>query len=707
MALRDAVVALIRNWTNLPYLVGDRWPEVAPALRAVIARMAQATTDAERVELASDLLVLLQPYSRARDILQPEVTRSTSRLYRESAQPANKTRDEASWPALSQTLASIALAGTSPPATVDTRDNPKVMFKVDVAHVEITRDLGVPSAEEPPLLHEESPAMAPTPDQDKPSEATPTPQWINASFEDVGPAQPLLVDQPYTLAFDAGDAPDPNAVSTERADLEFAPGQDSLELTVRLVSKDLEIDPAEQPLVVRRTVGSGLPARFRVTARSPGVANATAIFLKDNNFIQIMTLKISVASGEEALLADAHGRPLTGAAKVASRDASIVLVQSGGQHQLWLNAGTSVMATLPMTRDELDDMIMEARAELRNLVHLEVNHELVYQTRIDIPVEIHQAALKRLARAGYRLYQRMFFGPSADAQLQRVGTLLCELSRRPSLRMQVVSQGLLVPWHLMYLADNFDDRNIDAERLLGARHVIEYIPLDSSASGGVIDPEMDTTDGLQVALSMNTDVDDAGGSTVTAQLDYWRAQQDRGVRMRLDRTAADVVAALADPRSPDQVLYYYCHAVAAQPGQPGSPDDSSLVLSGDDRIVLRDLYIDAPANRRLPGVPLVVLNACGSAEMSPRFYEGFLPYFIAKGARGVIGTEAETPALFAAEWARRFFDSVLSGQPVGEAVLSVRRDFLENHANIMAFLYALYCDGDTVLQPALRAAADN
>ena len=96
------------------------------------------------------------------------------------------------------------------------------------------------------------------------------------------------------------------------------------------------------------------------------------------------------------------------------------------------------------------------------------------------------------------------------------------------------------------------------------------------------------------------------------------------------------------------------------------------------------------------------INACESAELSPAFYDGFVPYFMAKGARGVIGTECKTPALFAVTWAKRFFERFLDGVPLGEAV-STCGEFLEEHGNPLGLLYAVHCDGDTLIQPALAA----
>ena len=75
-----------------------------------------------------------------------------------------------------------------------------------------------------------------------------------------------------------------------------------------------------------------------------------------------------------------------------------------------------------------------------------------------------------------------------------------------------------------------------------------------------------------------------------------------------------------------------------------------------------------------------------------------------KGARGVVGTECKTPALFAMEWAERFFTRFLDGESPGEAFLGLRREFLEKHRNPLGLLYAVYCNGDTVIKPALASS---
>ena len=146
---------------------------------------------------------------------------------------------------------------------------------------------------------------------------------------------------------------------------------------------------------------------------------------------------------------------------------------------------------------------------------------------------------------------------------------------------------------------------------------------------------------------------------------YWtKTATDRAGLALLSRSQKrEVVSALADGHTGDQVVYFYCHATA---GGNNDPDHAAIIMGRNDAVTVADLNIDAPTTVQLPGNPLVFINACESAELSPLFYNGFVPYFMAKGARGVIGTECKTPVLFAIEWADAFFDRFLDGAAVGE-----------------------------------------
>jgi hypothetical protein len=95
----------------------------------------------------------------------------------------------------------------------------------------------------------------------------------------------------------------------------------------------------------------------------------------------------------------------------------------------------------------------------------------------------------------------------------------------------------------------------------------------------------------------------------------------------------------------------------------------------------------------------VFLNACQSAGLSPYLYDGLVPYLVARGARGVIGTEVDTPALFAAEFAQTLLALLLAGgQPIGRLLRDTRRKYLLHKQNVMGLVYALYSSADIAIK---------
>jgi hypothetical protein len=196
------------------------------------------------------------------------------------------------------------------------------------------------------------------------------------------------------------------------------------------------------------------------------------------------------------------------------------------------------------------------------------------------------------------------------------------------------------------------------------------------------------------------------GKLVSKQQQYWRneeaARRSLGVVIRSDRK--DIVQALCSDKTADQILYFFCHAASKGLGDPGGPTAAALGLTGAN-VTLDDLYRNDPATAQFGGSPLVFINACESADLSATFYDGFVPYFMAKGARGVVGTECVIPALFACTWSERFFKRFLDGQPLGDAFRDLRVEFVEASGNPLGLLYAVYCDGDTQIDPALVSQA--
>jgi hypothetical protein len=329
----------------------------------------------------------------------------------------------------------------------------------------------------------------------------------------------------------------------------------------------------------------------------------------------------------------------------------------------------------------------------------------LFQDAVKIPDAARDAALMRLADVGYSLYRDIFYSADADVQANLLGDRLREMARgAKTLHIQVFSQHFPLPWGLLYLAgeDEYNPNEIHPEWFLGLSHIVEHIPLQQKLL--VTDSAIDSREGLTVSINVNPEIDaQMKTPLVGKQIDYWNHLEGLGqVKLVQRTTASDLLNALRSTQStPDQIIYFYCHA-ATQDLQKGGPDASLLVLGSQEKVTLKDLKQQAPSSKVLPGEPLVFINACESAELSPLVYDGFVPYFLAKGARGVIGTECETPAIFAVEWARRFFDRFLKGDPLGQIVLDLRKEFLSQENNPLGLLYALFVDGDTRLEPGFK-----
>ena len=556
---------------------------------------------------------------------------------------------------------------------------------------------------------------APRPVEAKLPQAQPSPEpaerrWINAELDDHAPDEPLKTGGWYTLAFDVDIVRRATAVGTASLADErlFRDGADEVLLTVQLDSADFKISDRTRPLRLPRVGRSLTKARFDISPQHDGPSTIKATIHKDGNFIQQMELTFEVGAMQAApVQVTTRGRPPSAANVVRPRDVGLSMSPAAGGYDCVVWGAVSARARLPLQPAYLASAIDTARRELIKVVmHQDAGGKYVFQTGIDIPDADRDVALKTMARAGALLFQKMFFGPAAGADSKVVGEFLRRMAsdHKTQLKMQIVAESTPVPWGLLYVGDASAGAQLDWDNFIGMRHLIEQIPLQTTLSVSDCAIPSDQPQ-LTVSVNVNNGIDtQMGADFVAQQQSFWASAtaSRKGMRVTSRTTGAELVRALADGTTDDQILYFYCHAEATGLTDAGGPDTSSLVLT-DARITLGDLNLDAPTTTQLRGSPLVFINACESAEMSPAFYDGFVPYFMAKGARGVVGTECKTPALFAAAWAKRFFERFLDGEPLAGAFLALRREFLEEHGNPLGLLYAVHCDGDTQIQPALSA----
>lgn len=553
------------------------------------------------------------------------------------------------------------------------------------------------------LSADEAMEAAPAPAMDEMDGAVavkPTePRFINVELSDsnfernVDPLKnPLDKEMLYTLAFFVDSKVSKFSIAGEATidPAAFAPDEDEIALTVRLESDDFEIPDHIQTMTVGRT-GKSKKLKFKkIRPLRDGQVQINAIFLKDGAFIQVMTLRFFVGP---LFTQETLGRESFDAPPLVARDVNLTILETVGGFQLVMSGAVGAIATLPLTKKQLQHIIGRAREALLNTVFLNLAGNNLYQTRLDIPEAVNQQVLPKLANVGYDLFDALFFGPGHDMQANLMGEKLREMAQKDALKIRIFSQHFMMPWGLLYVGDNPDAP--DPELFLGLKHVIEHIPLQPKMQ--VTERTIDTSAGFKISLNVNEDIDaEMNLPIISGHRDYWQDLVGKNNRILVEeRTDAQgVVDALRDEDTADHVFYFYCHAESHHlNGDASDPGESRLVLTDGEELTLRQL---SRIKNSLASAPLVFINACESAKLSPEFYDGFVPFFVSRGARGVIGTEVLTPAKFAAEWSKRFFDRFLQGkQGLGDIFLELRREFYYKHHNVMGLLYALYVDGDT------------
>jgi hypothetical protein len=579
-------------------------------------------------------------------------------------------------------------------------------------------DFSLSMVSEEGILHEAAPVgqhakpgIAPQENEQSEKSSTASNQWVVAEvMEQLTDrhldAEPLTPGQAYVLAFsvDIQSAEFAVPLDTQRA---FQPEEQDIELSVYLTSPDIAIYTAGlQTLRIPRHGQSKNKARFDIEPLKAGQSDLNAYFFKDNNFIQGMSICLNVANGANKPIAQVEmlNRLPQGALPVKPRDLSLVIKQGSVGLDLTMIGSVVADATLKITDEDLSALFNTLRDALRDVVFMtDAQGNKIFQQKITIPEEMSRSALVSLAAAGYDLFNRLFL--TGDVSTQLIGAKLLEMAQKNTLKIQIASDKFLFPWGALYLDDHFEPSDVTWERFLGFKHIIEHVPYQRTIA--VTDNIIHSQPSLNVSLNLNQTLDsDSSVKPIARQEQYWDGvvklakQRTMNVEVNTRYQSDQLNEALKKAGLPDQILYFFGHAVTAF---GDSASDTHLGMTDKD-LSLKELCRN---HTNLPNAPLVFLNACQSAQLSPIYYGGFMEYFIAKGARGMIGTECEVPTVFAAEWARRFFNRFLAGrQPIGEIFLDLRREFYEVDHNPLGLLYALYCDGDTRIVPGIPIAED-
>ncbi|SCL29912.1 CHAT domain-containing protein [Micromonospora rhizosphaerae] len=342
------------------------------------------------------------------------------------------------------------------------------------------------------------------------------------------------------------------------------------------------------------------------------------------------------------------------------------------------------------------------------------------RTGRSLPVNAAADALSTMARAGRVFLSEALLDPEAD--LYRMSRFLRESC--PTWRTRTPHTPLIhvlarsdqyFPWELVPLFDPVTRGR--------ARDVAELAQVASAFTGFAVvversDPDRpvddSTLDGWdRLPLRMMYDSRYPGAQQ---ELGFFRGRGDL-VRLRGpyprdvgDETAPTVARQLCDPTlgvdgrpdGPlDQVVHFSCHCEGVGDGDrmPGyrlaDEQGREVMLLLDDLVdELMRIWADpdsSPPPDRRPPMPLVFLNACGTAALDPATATSLLKPFAQNRNRGIIGTAANVPDGAAAAVSRWFYTNLLAhGMDVGQALHAAKWRLLQDWGNPLGLLYSVH-----------------
>lgn len=314
--------------------------------------------------------------------------------------------------------------------------------------------------------------------------------------------------------------------------------------------------------------------------------------------------------------------------------------------------------------------------------------------------------LPSLANAGRELYRLLLPQNSDNDQAER---LKAALTPDTVIQVNPVLGKVTIPWALLYerkiqtrkqnpVCARFTDHDLDCtdcpnkndpkyicpNAFWGYRYSIEQLPCWTSSKHNypmTLVRQIQNNQPLQLSFNVYRD------------FQLWRQHlSNLELAAKLNILPAEEMLELENIWSTYgqnlDLVYFYCHG-----GVEEMPKRPYLEIS-DERIYSNFLecYESTWSHN-----PLVFLNGCATGDYSPESYVNLIDDFLNAGASGVVGTECPVLENFAEYYATEVFKRLFAGEPMGQAMLAVRRSLLQNNYNPLGLVYSLYAAHEIAL----------
>lgn len=406
-------------------------------------------------------------------------------------------------------------------------------------------------------------------------------------------------------------------------------------------------------------------------------------------------------------------------------------------HTLMLNHDKDDIIGFTVTEGQMKEALDCVRTTLRNihfeesggtLLLPEVNRENRYSKSNAKPIDEFKEDLRELAIEGFRLYSCLF-GNKPTTEENLTESLKNTIDEPPTIQIsRTGNSNFVFPWDLLYdihleptninefkycdLLNEWDRESSIVKNgayrcphesshgknticpfgFWGFKYAIEQPPfvedrpLPVTIQRGKLWPEM-----LIGLSSKPTKKSLAGNHIKTVReilSDFYIFDTEKKNRLVVRMKSSQL-----------DIIYFFGHG---RYENKESPDKGITYLEMADgyTIVPEDIKTwakyDWPEGHWRHNSPLVLLNGCHTAELTPKALVNFVDMFARAYASGLIGTEITIAEQVAIEAAEVFLDCFKDNAPVKAALNKMRKQFLAK-GNLLGLAYTAYCSMDLTL----------
>jgi hypothetical protein len=338
-----------------------------------------------------------------------------------------------------------------------------------------------------------------------------------------------------------------------------------------------------------------------------------------------------------------------------------------------------------------------------------------------------QKGLRKLAEKGRALWVKLFEYKIKGA-LTSIGKLFLDNPLQENALVQVSIDSnathFVLPWNLLY-DQKPGKADVDPKGFWGLRYRIEQ---ETDDYGGRSDAAKMLTKELEIGFLVSRFKEEALQRTFLR--DAATASNGRIAPIQpID--SADEALHYLKTRAAQLVLFFaHGHTEFAEAERLGGNKATFLLLykrlpeQSPLKAEWKDIYDDINENRYEPdeswiklqygkllllnlydelgesftNAPIVFLNMCESAQLTPSLSESFIHLFLDRGACAVIGTECSMRPLFAHYFAEEILKGLFAGEALGDVMLKTRLQFMGQN-NPLGLAYTLFGSPLTRFEP--------